>query len=81
MLVLDVTPATVVVGLVVLAFAFLAVRRLRRNGTCDSRKGSASTGGCAGGCAGCTGCGAAGLVVADMQHTTGTRTPRDMEEL
>lgn len=61
MLALDITPATVVVGLVVVALAFLAARRLRHNGTCDCHKGASSTGesagcACGGGCAGCSGC-------------------------
>lgn len=69
MLALDITPATVVVGLVVIALAFLAARRLRRNGTCDCHKGSSPNGesagcACGGGCAGCSGCAAADHMVA-----------------
>ena len=67
MLVWEMTPATLVVGLIVLALAALAVRRLWRNGTCDHRKDDPRGGGCAGGCAGCSGCGAADRMVADLQ--------------
>ena len=63
MLGLEFTPSTVVVGLVVLALAFLAIRRLVRNGPCDCHKGDDAHGGCAG----CSGCGAADRMVADMQ--------------
>lgn len=67
MLGLEFTPSTAVVGLVVLALAFLAVRRLVRNGPCDCHKGDGAHGGCSGGCAGCSGCAAADRMAADMQ--------------
>ena len=73
MLALDLTPATVAVGLVVVALAFLAARRMWRNGMCDCHKGDDAHGGsCSGGCAGCSGCGAAGKMVADLQKGAGS---------
>ena len=72
---LEFTPSTAVVGLVVLALAFLAVRRLVRNGPCDCHKGDGAHGGCAGGCAGCSGCAAADRMAADMQKKA-TAEPR-----
>lgn len=64
---LDMTPATVVVGLVVAALAVLAVRRLMKRGICDCHDhcGDKPAGG---GCAGCSGCGAVDAMVADMER-------------
>ena len=74
MLPLEISPATVIIGLVIVALAVLAVRRLVRRGTCDCHdhgggpaKGGGAAGGCAG-CAGCTGCGAADALVADLER-------------
>lgn len=74
MLPLEISPATVIIGLVIVALAVLAVRRLMRRGTCDCHdhgggpaKGGCAAGGCAG-CAGCTGCGAADALVADLER-------------
>ena len=61
MLPIELSPATIIVALAVLALAFLAARRLHRNGTCDCHKDAPRTGSCAGSCprcAGCPGCGA-----------------------
>lgn len=58
MLPLEISPATVIIGLVIAVLAVLAVRRLVRRGTCDCHDhgGGPAKGGCAaGGCAGCTG--------------------------
>lgn len=68
MLALDLTPATVIVGLLVAALALLALRRLKRNGTCDCHKDDARGGACGGGCAGCAGCAAADRMVADLER-------------
>ena len=77
MLPLEISPATVVVGLVIVALAALAVRRLVRRGTCDchghgggpAKAGGPAKGGCAaGGCAGCAGCGAADALIADLER-------------
>ena len=64
MLSLELTPATVIVGALVAALAFLALRRLKRNGTCDCHKDDA----CGGGCAGCSGCIAAERMAADLER-------------
>ena len=77
MLALDMTPATVVVGLVVVALAFLAARRLRRNGTCDCHKGAPSgeSAGCTcgGACASCSGCAATDHLVATLPKSADAR--------
>lgn len=67
---LEFTPSTVVVLALVVAWAVWAVRRLWRNGMCDSHADS-PRGGCAGGCGGCSGCGAAARMAADMQKAVG----------
>ncbi len=61
----EITPATLVIGLVVAVLALLAVRRLVRRGTCDSggRCGSAT----GGGCSGCQGCAATDRMLEDMK--------------
>lgn len=64
---LEFTPATVVVALVVAFLAFLAARRLWRNGMCDCHKDD-PRGGCSGMCAGCSGCSAVEHMVHDMQN-------------
>lgn len=71
---LEFTPSTVIVALAVAALAFLAVRRLVRNGMCDCHKGDDAHGGCAGGCAGCSGCGAADKMVSDMKKQAAERS-------
>lgn len=76
MLGLEFTPSTVVVSLVVLALAFLAVRRMMRNGVCDCHKGDNAHGGCAGGCGGCSGCGSVDRMVADMQKQSAAESHR-----
>ncbi len=58
---LEMTPATVVLGLIIVTLAALALRRLFKKGLCDCHADkdgtNASAGcGCAGGCAGCRGC-------------------------
>ena len=68
MLALDMTPATVIVGLLVAALAALALRRLARNGTCDCHKGDVGGSACGGGCAGCSGCAAADRMAADLER-------------
>lgn len=71
MLPLEISPATVIIGLVIVVLAVLAVRRLVRRGTCDCHDhgGGPAKGGCAaGGCAGCTGCGVADALVADIER-------------
>lgn len=65
MLPLEITPATLVVGLAVAVLALLAVRRLVRRGTCDS--GGHCGGVAEGGCSGCSGCAAADRMLADMK--------------
>ena len=68
---LEISPATVIIGLVIAVLAVLAVRRLVRRGTCDCHDhgGGPAKGGCAaGGCAGCTGCGVADALVADIER-------------
>ncbi len=61
--------STVLVAAVVAMLAFLAVRRMARNGLCDCHKGEGGcSGGCSGGCGGCSGCGAADRMVADLQR-------------
>ena len=52
MLPLEISPATVIIGLVIAVLAVLAVRRLVRRGSC----------------AGCTGCGVADALVADIER-------------
>lgn len=64
MLLFELTPATVVLGLVIVALAVLAVRRLVQRGTCDCRDH------CDGGCAGC---GAVDKMVSDMEHAAKAR--------
>ncbi len=68
---LEFTPSTVVVLAIVVAWAVWAVRRLWRNGMCDSHADSPR--GCSGGCGGCAGCGAAVRMAADMQKAVGTK--------
>lgn len=68
MLAMEITPATVILGLIVAALAFLAIRRLVRNGTCDCHKDDAHSGSCASGCGGCAGCSTVDKMVADMQQ-------------
>lgn len=57
---LEITPATVVLGLVIVALAVLAVRRLFKKGLCDCHGDKDHEGGCSGscsgGCSGCSGC-------------------------
>lgn len=65
MLPFELTPATVVLGLVIIALAVLAVRRLVQRGTCDCRDH------CDGG--GCAGCGAVDKMVSDMEHAAKAR--------
>lgn len=63
---LDISPATIILVLVIAALAALAVRRLMKRGTCDCHDhGGDST---KGGCAGCAGCGAVDTMVADMER-------------
>ena len=64
---LDISPATIMLILVIAALAALAVRRLARRGTCDCHDhcGDKPAGG---GCAGCSGCGAVDTMVADMER-------------
>lgn len=62
---LEITPATVAVGCVIIAFAGFAIRRLMRRGACDCHDHGA--GDSSGGCAGCSGCGAADRMLADME--------------
>ncbi len=57
--------STVVVLLLIVAWAIWAVRRLWRNGMCDCHSDD-PRGGCSGGCSGCCGCSAAANMVADM---------------
>lgn len=71
MLAFDITPATVIIGLVVVALAVLAVRRLVKRGTCDCHDHGGGDGGaspCAGGCAGCHDCGAAERMAAEVER-------------
>ena len=68
---LEFTPSTLVVLAFVVAWAVWAVRRLWRNGMCDSHADSPR--GCLGGCGGCAGCGAAARMAADMQKAVGTK--------
>lgn len=71
---LEFAPATVIVGLLVAALAFLAVRRMWRNGMCDCHKGDDAHGGsCSGGCGGCAGCGAVDQMMADMKKAADAR--------
>lgn len=66
MMPLEITPATIVVGLVVIALALVAVRRIVTKGSCDCHDSGA--GKASGGCAGCAGCGAADRMLADMEN-------------
>lgn len=70
---LEFTPATVVVLLIIAVLAFLAARRLWRNGMCDCHKDDPRGSSCSGGCAGCAGCGAADRMVADAQRAVRAR--------
>ena len=64
MLGLEFNLSTAVVLLLVVAWAVWAVRRLWRNGMCDSHADNPR--GCSGGCGGCNGCSAAARMAADM---------------
>lgn len=66
MLSLDMNPATIVIGLLLVAGMVLAVRRLMKRGTCDCRGQSDATAKRSG-CAGCAGCGAVDSMVANME--------------
>lgn len=72
MLSMELNLATVVVGLLVAFLAFLAIRRLYRNGMCDCHKDDARGGSC--GCSscgsGCSGCGSVDKMLADMQKAS-----------
>lgn len=61
----ELTPATVILGLVVLALVVVVVRRLMRRGTCDcaGRSDQASQGGCAG----CSGCSKVDQIASDLK--------------
>lgn len=63
---LDLSPATVIVGLVIIALAVFAVRRMTKRGLCDCRDGECSREGCAG-------CGAVDKMVADMERAAEKR--------
>lgn len=63
---MELTPATIVLGLIMVALIVMAVRRLVRRGTCDCHDhcdASKDAGGCAS-------CGAADRLVADMERAT-----------
>lgn len=59
MLEMQISPATIVIGLVIIGLAILAVRRLVKKGTCDCKE-------CAGGEA-CSGCNSVDKMIADME--------------
>lgn len=64
MLSFDITPATIVIGLLFIMLAIFAIRRLVRRGTCDCRDhcGDASEG--------CPGCGSVDKMISDMERAT-----------
>ena len=64
--------STVIVLLLIVAWAAWAIRRLWRNGMCDCHSDD-PRGGCAGGCAGCSGCGAAANMIADMNKAVNSQ--------
>ncbi|MEY8561859.1 hypothetical protein AALA21_02195 [Eggerthellaceae bacterium 3-80] len=61
MMPLEITPATVVLGLIIVVLALLAVKRLVKKGLCDCHADKDTSGGlsgcgCSGSCGGCSGC-------------------------
>lgn len=89
MLSMEFSPATIIVALVLVALAFLAARRLYRNGTCDCHKGSPrgkgthtqESAGCSGcnSCAACAGC-AIPLTSFDQSNDTQTDDDRPLRD-
>lgn len=61
MLPFDISPATVILGLVLIGLVVLAVRRIRRKGSCDCNEANCSH-------EACSSCGAVDKMVADMNE-------------